>query len=119
GDLGGDDDFAVTRHHDQIAVAAFDGVDAMQAHHAFVAHFERGLLGAPAGGAADMEGTHRELRARLADRLRGNDSDRLAKVDAVAAAEIASVAFHADALARLAGKHRANLDSLDAGIFDA
>src|SRR5277367_2826260 len=119
GDLRGDNYFAMPRHHDQVAVAALDGVDAMQAHHAFVANFQRGLLGAPAGGAADVEGTHRELRARLANRLRGNDSDRLAQVDEVPAAEIASVAFHAHTLARLAGKHRANLDSLDAGIFDA
>src|SRR5208283_5383133 len=103
GDLGGDDDFAVTRHHDQVAVAAFHGVDAMQAHHAFVAHFERGLLGAPAGGTADMEGTHRELRARLANRLRRDDSDRLAQIDEMTAAEVASVAFHAHALARLTG----------------
>src|SRR5271168_1545358 len=119
GDLRGDNNFAMPRHHDQVAVAALDGVDAMQAHHAFVANFQRGLLGAPAGGAADVEGTHRELRARLANRLRGNDSDRLAQVDEVAAAEIASVTFHAHALARLAGKHGANLDSLDARIFDA
>src|SRR5208337_4998730 len=35
------------------------------------------------------------------------------------AAEIASVALHAHALARLAGQHRANLDSLDAGFFDS
>ena len=90
----------------------------MQAHHAFVADFERGLLGAPAGGTADMEGTHRELRARLADRLRGDDSDRLAQVDEMPAAEVASVALDADALARLAGEHRANLDPLDAGVFD-
>ncbi len=35
------------------------------------------------------------------------------------AAEIASVTLDAYALARLAGEHRTNLDSLDAGIFDA
>src|SRR5208283_3960476 len=75
--------------------------------------------GAPAGGAADVEGAHRELGARLADGLGGDDSDRFAEVDQMAAAEIASVAFHAHALARLAGQHRANLDSLDAGFFDS
>src|SRR5271154_3463888 len=34
------------------------------------------------------------------------------------AAEIASVALDADPLTRLAGEHRANLDPLDAGVFD-
>src|SRR5271170_4186554 len=90
----------------------------MQPDGAFVAHFERGLLGAPAGGTADMERAHRELRSRLANRLRGDDTDRLAEVHQMAAAEVASIALDANALPRLAGEHRANLDSLDAGIFD-
>ena len=42
--------------------------------------------------ATDVERTHRELRARLADRLRGDDADRLADVDRAAAREVASVA---------------------------
>src|SRR5882672_6141973 len=67
GDLRCDHDFAVTSHYDEVAVAALHGVDRMEADHAFVADFERGLLGAPAGGTADMEGTHRELGARLAN----------------------------------------------------
>src|SRR5260370_25211318 len=90
----------------------------MEGQHAFVAHFEGGVCGAPAGGAADMERAHRELRARLSNRLGSNDSDRLAQVYQVAAAEVASVTLDADPLARLAGQHRANLDSLDAGVFD-
>ena len=69
-------------------------------------------------GAADVEGAHRELRARLADRLGGDDADRLADVDAVAAREIAPVAERADAAPRLAGEHRADDDLLDAGLLD-
>jgi hypothetical protein len=34
-----------------------------------------------AGRATDVEGTHRELRAGLADGLRRDDADRLADVD--------------------------------------
>ena len=37
-----------------------------------------------AGDAAGVEGTHRELGARLADRLRGDDADRRADVDRAA-----------------------------------
>ena len=42
--------------------------------------------------ATDVERTHRELRARLADRLRGDDADRLADVDHVPARQVAAVA---------------------------
>src|SRR5208282_4273858 len=57
-------------------------------------------------------------RAGLANRLRGDDSDRLAEVHQMPAAEVASVALHAHALARLAGEHGANLNALDAGVLD-
>jgi hypothetical protein len=40
----------------------------------------------------DVEGAHRELRARLADRLRGDDADRFADVDQAAAGQVAAVA---------------------------
>ena len=65
-----------------------------------------------------MEGAHRELRARLADRLRRDDADRLAEVDHVPAREVAAVAADAHAPARLAGEHRADLHPLEAGVLD-
>jgi hypothetical protein len=65
--------------------------------------------------AADVEGAHGELRARLADRLRRDDADRLAHVDRRAAGEIAPVALAADAVLGLAGQHRADAHLLDAG----
>ena len=67
------------------------------------------LLRAELTDATDVERTHRELRARLADRLGGDDADRLADVDHVAAREVAAVAQRADAAAGLAGEHRADL----------
>ena len=62
-----------------------------------------------------MEGAHGELRAGLADGLRGDDADRFAHLDRAARREIAAVAVHASAATRFAGQHRANLDALDAG----
>ena len=62
--------------------------------------------------AADVEGPHRQLRARLADRLRGDDADRLADVDRRAAGEIAPVAGGADAADALADQRRADLHRL-------
>ena len=47
--------------------------------------------------AADMEGAHGELGARLADRLGRDDADRLAHIDRRAAGEIAPIALAADA----------------------
>ena len=76
------------------------------------------LLGADLTDAADVERTHRELRAGLADRLRGDDADRLADVDHVAAGQVAAVAQRADAAPGLAGEHRADLDAVDARVLD-
>ena len=67
GDLLGDGDFAVPRHDDQTAVARFHGVTPCRRSTPSLRDFQGGLLGAPAGGTADMEGAHRELGARLAD----------------------------------------------------
>ena len=68
------------------------------ADEAVVARLERALLDLAARRrAADVERAHRELRARLADRLAGDDADRLADVDLVAAGEVAPVALGADA----------------------
>src|SRR5215472_1423050 len=117
-DLRGDDHFAVAGHHDQRAIAARNRVHVVQADHAFVARLQGSLLGAPARGATDVEGAHGELSARLPDRLGGDDSYRLAEIDQVPAPQVAAIAAHAHAAARLAGQHRANLDSLDTRILD-
>src|SRR5712671_1051319 len=77
----------------------------------------RGLR-APGGGAADVEGAHGELRAGLADGLRGDDADRFTDVHLAPAGEVAAVALDADAAPGLAGEHRADLHLLDAGFLD-
>src|SRR5215471_8590698 len=68
--------------------------------------------------AADMERAHGELRARLADRLRGDDAHRLAHVDRGAAGEIAPVALGAHAPGGLTGEHGADAQFLHAGGLD-
>ena len=57
-----------------------------------------------AGDAAGVERPHRQLRAGLADRLGGDDADRLAGADHLAGGEVAAVARPADAVASLAGE---------------
>src|SRR5690606_35478021 len=65
----------------------------------------RGLRGTRSR-AADVESPHRELRARLADRLRGDHAHRLADVYQRTAIQVAAVALGVQAPARLAGQRR-------------
>ncbi len=64
---------------------------------------------------AGVERPHGELRARLADRLRGDDADRLADLDQASGGQVAPVAHAADALAGLAGHDAAHLDPAELG----
>ena len=61
-----------------------------------------------AGDAARVERAERQLRARLADALRGDDADRFAHSDQAAAREIAPVAFRAQAVPRFARQRTAD-----------
>ena len=61
--------------------ARLDRLDALEPDHAVVPRFLRRLLRDARRRAADVERPHRQLRARLADRLRGDDADRLADFD--------------------------------------
>ena len=111
-------DLAVAVHRHQVAFAVHDRLQVDVAQHAGVADRERGLLGAPAGGAADVEGTHGQLRPRLADGLRGDDADRLADVHHAATSQVAPVAARTQPALRRTRQRRADLDTLDAGFLD-
>src|SRR5262249_43388489 len=65
-----------------------------------------------------VERAHRELRARLADRLRGDDAHREAAFDETPGREIAAIALRAHTAAGRARQHGADLHALDAGRFD-
>ena len=107
-------DLARARHRHQVPLLVLHGLDVMEADHALVAHLDAAGRRRARGRAADVEGAHGELRARLADRLRGDDAHRLADGDRPAARQIAPVAVRAHAVARLAGDRRAHLDLVDA-----
>ena len=66
--------------------------------------------------AAGVNGTHRELGARLADGLGGDDTDRGADVDGATGGEVPAVALLADAVLGLAGEQGAQLDLAQAGV---
>src|SRR5207253_2947792 len=85
---------------------------------AVIGRLDARLLGAALHRTADMEGAHGELGAGLADRLRRDDADRLADIDARAACQIATIAAGAHADPTLAGEGRADEDRIDAGRVD-
>ena len=60
-----------------------------------------------------MERTHRQLRARLTNRLRSDNADRLACVNQRAAAEISAIALGAQTVAGITGERRTNLDHVN------
>src|SRR6266545_1356966 len=104
----------VARHHP----VAFRRLDVRQPvavlDHAFDLRLPHRLLRDACRGAADVEGPQRQLRTRLADRLRGQNADRLAEVHHVHRREVAAVAHPAHAAFRLARQHGADLHRLDA-----
>ena len=112
--LGVEDlDLAVARQGDLLALVVDDDVDADVLDRAVALALDVVLLDAAGGDAADVERPHRELRARLADRLGGDDADRHALLDELAGGQVHAVAAAADAQRRLAGHRAADLDLLD------
>src|SRR5208282_4560204 len=71
-----------------------------------------------AGRAANVEGTHGELRARFADRLGRDDADRHALLDQRAGRQVHAVAKPAHSQGRLAGHRAAHEDLVHAELLD-
>ena len=107
----------VAIHRDAFALAALDGLQIevldRSVRRGFVLRrfFETRRT-------ADVERTHRQLRAGFANRLRGDDADRFADLDRPTSRQIASVALDAAAATRFAGQHRTNANSLHAGTLN-
>src|SRR5580700_5539771 len=113
-----DDDCDIARHDHKVALAIAGEMAIADLHDSIEIGFDEGLIG-DLRRAADVEGAHRELRARLADRLRGDDPDGLAHIHRRAAREIAAVALAANAVLGFAGQDGADLNYLDPGRVDA
>ncbi len=112
-----DGDGEVTRHDHQLAVGVLDDVAVANLDGAVEVRLDEGLIDHLCRS-TDVEGTHRELGARLADRLGRDDADRLADVHRRAAGQIAPVALAANAKSRFTGEHRTNAGRLDVCLLD-
>ena len=75
------------------------------------------LLDDASRDAADVERPERELRAGLADRLRGDDADGLAQIDHPTGRQVPPIALRADPAQGLALQDRADHDLLDPARF--
>ena len=95
-----------------------DDVDADELDLALALALDVLLLDAAGGHAADVEGAHGELGARLADRLGGDDAHGHAHLDELAGGQVHAVAAAADAQRRLAGHRAADLDLLDLHLLE-
>src|SRR5690606_14182711 len=109
--------FARTRHRDQVAAGMLDGLEVVELDRAGGLDRDAVHRGGTRSRAADVEGTHRQLGTRFADRLGGDDAHRLADVDQAATGQVAAVAVRAHAEGRFAGDGRTHLDRLDAGVL--
>ncbi|CFW85983.1 Uncharacterised protein [Bordetella pertussis] len=114
-----DGQFAGTRNRHTLALGVGDIAHrAGEADRAVGLGFHGAGQGRTRSGATDVERPHGELRARFADRLRGDDADGLAHVDVRTAAQIAAIAMRAQAVTRFARQRRADLDFVHAQAVD-
>src|SRR5690554_32319 len=95
-------------------IAQADG----KAHRTGRLRFDRACRGGTRGRTTNVERTHRQLRARFADRLGGDHTHGFTAVDHGAAAEVAAIAVCAQTMAGFAGQRCANLDFVDAQRID-
>ena len=105
-------------HDHQIAGFRLDRLHTDEANRAVRLGFQSRLLGDSRCRTTDVEGTHRELRSRLADRLRRDDAGGFAEFDQASRRQVSAVAHDANAAPGFAGQHGANLHSLDAGSLN-
>ena len=103
---------AIAIHGYALALAALDGLQIDVFDRAFDAGFVLRRL-FQTRGAADVKRAHRQLRARFANRLSGNNADRFADIDRPSGSEVAAVALDAATAARFAGQDRADAHALD------
>src|SRR5205823_2632801 len=109
---------AVTGEHDVLPLVVLHDLEPGELHDAGLLRADFVLLEADHRRAANVEGTHGELRARLADALSGDDAHGHALFHHRAGREVHAVATAADAQRRLAGHRAADLDFLQAHFLD-
>src|SRR5262249_46167764 len=112
-----DDQRTVAVHRDAFALAALDRLQVEILDRAVLTRFVLGRL-FETRRTTDVERTHRQLRARLANRLRRDNPDGFTDFNRTTSREVAPVALDAAAATRFAGQHRTNTHALHAGTLN-
>src|SRR5690606_31121623 len=100
------------------ALVFLDDFQVVQTHLTVGLDLDIVLRGSPRCRTTDVEGTHRQLRARLTDRLRSNNADSFTGVDAVTTGQIAAVADRADTVTGFTGDRRTHEDFVDTHLLE-
>src|SRR5262249_31566869 len=74
-------DLTRTRHRHQVPLLVLHRLNMVEADQALVANLDAAGRSGSGRGTTDVEGTHRKLRTRLTDRLRGNNANSLTDAD--------------------------------------
>ena len=106
-------DFAVAIHDDRATFAVHDDVLVLDLQLAVERSFDRVLLRATLRRTTDVEGTHRKLGSRFANRLRRDNTDGFADIDRRTARQIAPIALGANTDFCFAGQRRADRNHVD------
>src|SRR5262249_49494220 len=104
---------AVLVQYDPAPIECLHGAQITELHRAVVLRLNDRLLKCLAGRSSDVERPHRQLRPRLANGLRGDNTDRFTELDEVTGGEVATVTLLAHAPSAFACKHRPDLQLLD------
>ena len=100
------------------SILALDRTQLVDFQTTLVLRNDVGLDGSTTGHTTDVERTQSQLRTRLADGLCRDDADHLALLYHAGRGQVAAVALGADAVARLAGEHRADFNRLERRLLD-
>ena len=115
----GDHHLARTRDDDQLALGVGDVAHGgREAGRTVGLGFHRAGNRGTRSRTTDVEGPHGQLGTRLTDGLGGDDADRFTGVDQHAAAQVATVALGAQAIAHVAGQRGAHAHLVDAQLLD-
>src|SRR5262249_44686056 len=91
-------------HRNEETFLVPDGLEAVELDRAGILRFQTRLPGDAACRTTDVERTHGQLRSRLTNGLRRDDTDRLADLDEFSGGKISTVAADASTAARFAGQ---------------
>ena len=101
-------DGTVLIQHDPAAVQCLHGAQIVKLNRAIVLRLDNGLLERLAGRSTNVERPHGQLRARFADGLRGDNTNRFPELDKLAGSQIAPVTLRAYSAAAFASQNRAD-----------